>query len=478
MVSMSSLLLRFLGLSGIQLRSGLRNSEDLHEPFVTSDFTIVPRITEMDIASLAVAEQYRRQAKRKVGSNKSGLLRSAAEILQKAVISNPHLLSNRLRWVRVLLAILRFDIRMGMQFGNAELEHEISRIKVVLAECVPAGSDRPVPAEAQLLESSLYRQMYHQHMNIDGADSLFTCLNYWAQSYQLLLQSHSNPSLIHIGLNVRQRFERRKGKRWTELLVGLENVVSLSKLESCAQVLGPIIAADAEMAHFLLSSLDGPPPRLRLFCVVIELFRAQSNLNDLLRMWINKRSRVSVNALTFEFLGDSTVAKFLALCDHSVTVLDLSNCFLTDDVVVLFGRLPNLVSLSLSNCPMLSDDGLMQACGSLQRLVHLDISQCVKITDHALSRLRLPQLQRLNLNKCVSLNGEFLARKGFSRVQTLSLNECHRIGKSNLSRISSESFPALTNLSLSHLHCANSQVCALLFVFNKCVSCLNKLLFF
>lgn len=61
LVSMGPLLRRFLQLSGIQLRSGLRDSADLHEPFVTSDFTIVPRITEMDIASLAVAEQYRRQ---------------------------------------------------------------------------------------------------------------------------------------------------------------------------------------------------------------------------------------------------------------------------------------------------------------------------------------------------------------------------------------------------------------------------------
>lgn len=474
LVSMAPLLRRFLQLSGIQLRSGLRDSADLHEPFVTSDFALVPRITEMDIASLAVAEQYRRQvkrpltaahvflisflqAKRKVGSNKYALLQSAAEILSKAVISNPRQLSNRLRWVRVLVSMLRFRIRNGVQFGDTELAREIARVKSILHE---SAAIEAVPAEAQFLESSLLRQEYHQHMNVDGADALLSCLGFWAQSYALLMKSHSNGVLLHIGLNIRARFARRKAKRWAELLVGLESFVQFGKVDQVVLLLSNIIAADVELASFLLASLDGPPRRLRIVSVLMEIFRPHATLTDMLRTWLSARPKIKITRMTFEFCCDATVAKFLALCDENVTRLSLANCIhITDDVGLMFARMPNLRELSLSNCPHLTDEGVLTFIPSLQRIEVLDLSQCVRLTDHCLSRMRLPALQSLDVTKCISVNGEFLARKGFMRVHSLWLDECHRISRTSLSRLSTEAFPSLTHLSLRHLACANSQVC-------------------
>ncbi len=332
------------------------------------------------------------------------MLQSAAEILSKAVISNPRQLSNRLRWVRVLVSMLRFRIRSGVQFGDAELEREIARVKSILQE----SATETVPAEAQFLESSLARQEYHQHMNVDGSDSLLLCLGLWAQSYSLLLRSHSNGVLLHIGLNIRARFARRKAKRWAELLVGLESFVQFSKVDQAALLLGSIIAADVELATFLLASLDGPPRRLRIVCVLMEIFRAHPTLTDLLRKWLNARPQIKITRMTFEYCCDATVAKFLALCDENVTRLSLSNCVgITDDVVVMFARMPNVRDLSLNNCPHLTDEGVLTFTPSLQRIETLDLSQCVRLTDHCLSRMRLPFLQSLNIAKCISVVGDF-----------------------------------------------------------------------
>ncbi len=164
LIDMPQLLSRLCHLGGIQLRSGpILSAEDLNEPFVTSDFTIEPRITEMDIASMALAEQYRKQAKRKLGLNKLTLLQNAAEIFAKAAICNPRLLSNRVRWLRVLVAILRNMIRTGKRFGNRELEAQFSRSDKVLADCQKECKTLGyVPCEVLFCESSLVRQKYHQ----------------------------------------------------------------------------------------------------------------------------------------------------------------------------------------------------------------------------------------------------------------------------------------------------------------------------
>jgi hypothetical protein len=149
------------------------------------------------------------------------------------------------------------------------------------------------------------------------------------------------------------QLRRRKEKRWHELLTGLENIVSLKKLESVSALIGSIVACDMELAAFLVKALDGPPPRLRLFSVYAELFKAHSALSDLLRSWLTRRPKVkgkgnshhhhhrhtrttnhvmpdlrfpTVSRLTFDYLGDATVARFLALCDENVTHLNLANC--------------------------------------------------------------------------------------------------------------------------------------------------------
>lgn len=470
---MSSLFMRFLQLSGIQLRTGLLSSEDLHEPFVTSDFTIVPRITEMDIASLAVAEQYRRQAKRKVGANKVGLLRSAAEILQKAVVSNPTQPTLRLRWARVLLALLRVHIRSGTHHGNIDLYHQIERIRTSLLELRQRQSEH-VCSELQLLESSLYRLMYHQHMNVQGAEAITLCLTYWARSYSLLMESFGNPNMLHIGLNVAARFPRRKSKRWTELLVGLEHVVTLGAFDECAASLCAIVSADFELAHFLVAALDGVPSRARLFCVLLEIFRRSPALMELLRVWITARRQLHVGQLTFEHLDDATVAKYLALCDSSVRTLNLTNCFITDDVLIMFSRVPHLESLVLKNCPLLDDSAVLTGCAALQdSLVHLDLTNCLLLTDLCLSRLKLPHLQTLNLSRCGSLRGDFLSRPGFPKLQSLRLDECWRIHKTAVARISVEAFSSLRSLSFAHLHHANSQSVSTLMKHHSLVTSLN-----
>lgn len=52
----------------------------------------------------------------------------------------------------------------------------------------------------------------------------------------------------------------------------------------------------------------------------------------------------------------------------------------------------------------------------------------------------------------------FFEARHFSSVRELDLEECHRIAKSNLMRISAESFPSLELLNLNHLAAATGQV--------------------
>ncbi len=467
MVDMPALLSRLCHLGGIQLRSGPKlMAEDLNEPFVTSDFTIVPRITEMDIASMALAEQYRKQAKRKLGSNKLTLLQSAAEIFSKAAICNPHHLSNRVRWLRVLISILRHQIRTGKRYRDLDLEIEFTRCDKVLADCLKECANvGRVPPEVLFLESSLLRQKYHQFMTADGSAMLVPALEYWTQSYKLLLSAASCSSAIalHIGLNVLNpvRIQHRKNKRWIELIVGLEHLTDLRDVPRAAALLGPIISAEPEFAVYMVGMLRG---RERVFGVLFALFRAFPPLLNLLKRWMNSDPTVVVRRLTMEFLEDSVVANYLQLCSDSITAVDLSNCSgITNDALLMLDRMPSLQSISLRRCHRVTDEGVIAISQSFPNLLQLNLSGCIKLTDRSLSRMRCPKLAVLRLKKCVSLEGEFLRSKCFVSLTELDLEECHRITKSNLQRISAELFPALQNLNLNHLGAANGQVvCSIL----------------
>jgi hypothetical protein len=232
-------------------------------------------------------------------------------------------------------------------------------------------------------------------------------------------------------------------------------------------------------------ALDGPPPRLRLFAVYAEVFKAHPALSDLLRAWLVQQPKVKLNRLTFDFLGNATVGRFMALCDERVTRLDLSHCVgIDDDVLLMIPRMPALTQLSLANCPRLSDDGVYSCVSSLSQLVSLDLAQCIKLSDACLTRLRLPALQELNLSRCLSMTGHFLGQRGFPKVaglidcswcsppshsqqvHTLRLDECHGIIKFNVVKISNETLPSLTHLSMAHLHVVTSQVIAT--IMNHC----------
>lgn len=410
---MPQLLSRLCHLGGIQLRSGpILSAEDLNEPFVTSDFTIEPRITEMDIASLALAEQYRKQAKRKLGLNKLALLQNAAEIFAKAAICNPRLLSNRVRWLRVLVAILRHLIRTGKRFGDKELEAGFSRSDKVLADCRKECSTLGfVPCEVLFCESSLVRQKYFQFQAAEAGSGLVVQgLEFWTASYKLLLEAAAGSAseALHIGLNVLNpaRIQHRKIKRWLELVLGLDHFTDMRSIPQVVALLEPIVAADQELAEYLVRSLK---TRERLFHVLFAIFRNHSHLLRLLRQYISSDGHVVLRRLSMAFLDDAVVAQFLQLCSDSVSSVDLSNCSgCTNDVLFMLERLPALERISLRRCHRITDDGIIRLAGKFNNLISLNLSGCVKLTDRCLHRMRCEKLETLILKRCVALEGDFL----------------------------------------------------------------------
>ena len=462
LINMSTLISRLCHLAGIHLRSGPR--DDLNELFVTSDFAMVPRITEMDIASLALAEQYRKQAKRKLGSNKLHLLQSSAEIFSKAAISHPHHLANRVRWLRVLIAILRHSVRTK----RSDLEAEFSRAEAVLNECLEETNslNTSVP-EVLFLHSSLLRQKYHHLVNSSGSSAPLLGLEFWCTSYKLLLLSHDLPvsSSLHVGLNTSNeaRLEHRKANRWFELVMGLASLTDLRDISHMASLLGPIVAQDLELARYMLAIIGGRKSFLRLFGVLFTIFRPFPNLMELLKRWINQRSKLTLRHLTMEYLEDSVVANYLQLCNQSVVELDLSYCSgITNDALLMLARMPLLKSLSLRHCNRISDEGVLSVLASFgTSLCELDLSFCTRLTDDCLVKLKLPNLQRLILRSCVSLEGEFLRGRGFApKLVELRVDSCHRLTKKSLLRISNDSYPNLETLNLAQLGVASGQVVA------------------
>lgn len=472
LVDMSSLLGRLSELAGIHMRSGPRFAfENLNEPFVTSDFTMVPRITEMDIASLALAEQYRKQAKRKQGANKLTLLRSAAEIFAKASISNPHHLSNRVRWLRVIISILRHSIRGRESSSEADenLEREFARADTILQECLNECNslNRKIP-EVIYLQSSLLRQRYHNLVNSSSVPSsalMSLVLEHWVSSYELLLLASSFPSpdSLHVGLNVynNSRFEHRKAKRWMELSLGLSSMTDLREMSSMANLLGPVVARDELLARFMVSTLEARPCT---FGVLFVIFRSFPKLLDLLKLWLNRSHTLVPHNLTMEYLEDSVVANYIQLCTSNIVSVDLTNCSgCTNDVLFMLARTPSLTSLSLRRCTRITDEGVRPFLDMFSTgIQELNLSFCPRITDRSFLKRKLPVLRRLVLEGCVSLEGEFLTSKGLMApsLEFLDLQSCHRLSKPSMLRLSSDIFPQIKLLDLSHTSVASGQVVA------------------
>jgi len=464
LIHMPTLLSRLSYLAGIHLRSGPRvfAEEGLNEPFVTSDFAMVPRITEMDIASLALAEQYRKQAKSKLGTNKLTLLQSAAEIFSKAAISHPHNLTNRIRWLHVLISIVRHSVRNNAD--DEQIDSEFSRAETVLQECLQECDRKgEIPSEVLFLHSSLLRQKYHRIVNTSGgsASLLLKGLGYWCKSYQLLLESRQQPSL-HVGLAVgsEPRFQHRKDKRWMELVMGLASLTDLREISGMSALLGPIVMQDISLARYMISMLKRGRTFARTFGVLFAVFRPYQNLMDLLKRHLNSESEVVVRHLTMEYLDDSIVAPILQLCTEKILSLDLSYCSgMTNDSMLMLARTPSLTSLSLRQCHRINDEGILSTIESFPQLKRLNLTGCARLTDRCFAKVRFQSLEVLVLKKCVRIEGEFLRNHHFApTLRVLDLESCHGLLKHSILRITNDSFPKLEGLTLNHVGSVKGQM--------------------
>lgn len=143
--------------------------------------------------------------------------------------------------------------------------------------------------------------------------------------------------------------------------------------------------------------------------------------------------------------------------------LSLTNCFITDQDILVIAKLTRLTFLNLSDNVSLGDDGITNIISSLSSLQVLSLQDCCRITDVGLSSLpKLQNLTKLELGGCSLITNETMRLAGklpnlvsldvscipnitdrgvrllFSRgskIRTLDLYECLRITDAALSII-------------------------------------------
>ncbi len=163
---------------------------------------------------------------------------------------------------------------------------------------------------------------------------------------------------------------------------------------------------------------------------------------------------------------DDTVTGLLRIsCLKHLQSLNVGGCDrLTDAGVALLGRLQNLQSLDLRFFAKITDAGLQHLAVGSQQLRSLDLRRCVQITDSGLAHLgRLKQLQTLELTGCKQITDAGLGHLAeLKELRTLSLSECGRITDAGLAHIARlETLQSLdlaccdkvTDAGLAHIAC-------------------------
>jgi hypothetical protein len=150
----------------------------------------------------------------------------------------------------------------------------------------------------------------------------------------------------------------------------------------------------------------------------------------------------------FKYDIDEGVLEEVARHSPNLQSLDLTNCHLITDTGLGHLRgLSSLQNLDLWGCNRITDTGLGYLSG-LSSLQNLDLAYCRLITDTGLDHLsELISLQNLNLTDCDLITDTGLGHlRGLSSLQKLDLCCCNRITDTGLAHLSE--LRSLQNLSL------------------------------
>ena len=136
---------------------------------------------------------------------------------------------------------------------------------------------------------------------------------------------------------------------------------------------------------------------------------------------------------------------------NRVQVLSLRRSLL--DVVL---GIPNMVSLSLSGCYSITDNGLKQAFSEdLTSLTSLNLSLCKQVTDNSLGHIsqHLKNLETLELGGCSNITntGVLIIAVGLKQLKSLNLRSCRQVSDQGIAYLAGQGREACGTLSLEHL---------------------------
>ena len=143
----------------------------------------------------------------------------------------------------------------------------------------------------------------------------------------------------------------------------------------------------------------------------------------------------------------------------SVTSLDLSSVWeITDGGLFSISRgcADFLVSINLSNCRKISDEGLLAICENANSLQSINVDYCKKLSSKSLKHIRWGSISEMSIQRCTGIRDEgFLSwaeeqrnERAHFDLEEANLSDCSFLTTKSL-KVIAELCPKLTYLNLS-----------------------------